>query len=132
MNDADLLAYLDEQLPAGEMARLEQALRGDEALRARLARLLRERDAGLHSLAAIWRRGRISCATRSQLGSYLLGVLPTAEAEFLRLHLEVTGCRYCLANLDDLQSQRSAAATPATESRRRRYFQSSVGRLKAT
>jgi hypothetical protein len=33
------------------------------------------RDAGVHSLGEIWRRNRVSCPTRQQLGSFLLGIL---------------------------------------------------------
>ena len=129
MTDADLLAYLDEALPAGDMTRIEQALRTEPLLSARLAQLLVERDAGLHTLSAIWRRERVSCPSRSQLGSYLLDVLVEAEATFVRQHLEVTGCRYCQANLEDLRGQPHETAAKS-QSRRQRYFQSSVGHLR--
>lgn len=128
MTDADLLSYLDEALPASEMANLEQTLRSDAACRTRLALLIAERDAGWHSVSSIWRRQRMSCPSRSQLGSYLLDVLPADEVQFVRLHLDATGCRFCQANLDDLRHQQAELPT-TTESRRRKYFQSSVGHL---
>lgn len=127
--NSELEAYLDEALPAAHMAQLEQALRGDAALRARLAELIARRDAGVHSLGAIWRRHRLSCPTRDQLGSYLLGAIETAEADYIGFHLEVIGCRYCQANLEDLKS-RQQAEDPQRVARRSRYFQSSAGLLR--
>jgi hypothetical protein len=43
--------------------------------------------------------------------------------------VEVLGCRYCQANLADLQSQQ-AEATQVVRTRRQRYFQSSAGYLR--
>ncbi|RMF98813.1 MAG: hypothetical protein D6741_09150 [Planctomycetota bacterium] len=123
----DLEAYLDEALPADEMARIEEALRHDPQLRDRLAEINARRDAGVHSLGEIWRRHRISCPDRTQLGAYLLGTLDEAVADYIRFHIEVVGCRYCEANLRDLKEQ--AEADEGTASRRRKFFQSSVGYL---
>jgi anti-sigma factor RsiW len=125
---SELEAYLDEALPADDMARIEKALRQDPALARQLAAVLGRRDAGVHSLGEIWRRHRISCPTREQLGSYLLGALGDEAAGHVRFHLETVGCRYCLANLADLERQQAEAAA-AVQTRRRKYFQSSVGRL---
>ncbi len=126
---ADLEAYCDEALPAEEMARIELALRRDPKLLGQLTAVSARRDAGVHSLGAIWRRHRLSCPAREQWGSYLLGTLEAGVAEHLRLHLEIVGCRYCQANLDDLKSQQ-AQQREAAEIRRRRYFQSSAGYLR--
>jgi hypothetical protein len=126
---ADLEAYCDEALPAEEMVRIEAALRGDPALLEQLAAISARRDAGVHGLGAIWRRHRLSCPPREQWGSYLLGALEADVADYFRFHLEVVGCRYCQANLADLQDQQ-AQQREATESRRRRYFQSSAGYLR--
>jgi len=127
--NSELEAYLDEALPVEEMARLEQALRGDAALRTRLTELLGRRDAGVHSLGAIWRRHRLSCPTREQLGSYLLGAMEAAEADYIAFHLDVVGCRYCQANLEDLKSHQQVEDSQRA-ARRRRYFQSSAGLLR--
>src|SRR5436305_7590440 len=102
---ADLEAYLDEALPIESMAGIERALRDDPRLGEQLAAINTRRDAGLHSLGEIWRRHRLSCPTRDQLGSYLLKVMSEAEATFTRFHLEVSGCRTCAANLEDLQAR---------------------------
>jgi len=126
---SDLDAYLDEALPPEEMARIERALRKDAKLRQQLAATNARRDAGVHSLGEIWRRHRLSCPSRQQLGSYLLDALPDEQADYVTFHLEVIGCRYCTANLSDLET-RDAEAPDAVQTRRRKYFQSSVGHLR--
>jgi anti-sigma factor RsiW len=126
---SDLEAYLDEALPPEETARIEQAVRTDRDLVRRLAEINAQRGAGLHSVGEIWRRHRLSCPTRQQLGSYLLGALPDDLARYVTFHLDVVGCRYCQANLADLKDQQ-AEAEEAIETRRRKYFQSSVGHLR--
>ena len=130
ISNTELEAYLDEALPAATMSRLEQALRNDRELLERLSAINARRDAGVHSLGEIWRRHRLSCPTREQLGSYLLGAMDDGLAGYLQMHLETPGCRYCQANLDDLRNQQIEAAS-SSESRRRKYFQSSAGRLRA-
>jgi hypothetical protein len=116
-------------LPAEEMARVEKAARDDPALAKQLASVHARRSAGVHSLGEIWRRHRLSCPTREQLGSFLLGALSDALARYVAFHVEVGGCRYCQANLGDLQRQQ-AEADQAAQVRRRKYFQSSAGYLK--
>jgi hypothetical protein len=86
-----------------------------------------ERDRGEHSIGAIWRRKRLTCPTREQLGSYLLGVVEPDYQDYLDFHLYTIGCAYCLANLTDLRGQQEAA--PQAQERRRRYFESSAGLL---
>ncbi len=128
-SDADLESYLDEALPAEVMARLETVARSDATLRARLAAINARRDAGSHTLGEIWRYHRLSCPTRAELGSSLLGVLTPDADEYIKFHLQVVGCRYCQANWNDLLNQQAEAAE-AKASRRRKYFQSSAGYLK--
>lgn len=128
-SQAELEAYLDEALPAEQMARIEQSLRGDRDLVRHLAAINGRRDAGVHSLGEIWRRHRLSCATREQLGSFVLGVLSKEAADYLAFHLEVIGCRVCRANLTDIQKQQ-AESGDAAQTRRRKYFQSSAGYLR--
>ena len=127
---AELEAYLDESLPAEQMAAVEDALRHDEALQQRMIAINGRRDAGVHSVGEIWRRHRLSCPSREQLGSYLLGVLPTDAADYVKFHLEVVACRYCAASVEDLRAQQSAADAGAVSSRRMKYFQSSAGYLR--
>lgn len=129
--DLELEAWLDEALAPEEMARLEEQVRTVPALRARLSTILGRRDAGVHSLGTIWRRQRLTCATRSELGSYLLGVLDEGHRRYLDFHLQTIGCRYCLANLADLRNEQ-AERPDAARNRRQRYFQSSAGYLRST
>jgi hypothetical protein len=126
---SELESFLDEALPAEDMARLEKALRKDKALAGRLAAVHARRNAGVHSLGDIWRRARLSCSPREQLGSYLLGALSEELTEYVEFHLRVVGCRFCQANLADLEAQQ-AEAGEAVQTRRRRFFQSSAGLLR--
>lgn len=127
-SDQQLQAYLDESLAAEAMSAIEQRLRGDDTLRERLIVIAGQREAGVHGLGEIWRRNRLSCPDRQQLGSFLLGAMDEGLRDYLQFHIETVGCRLCQANLQDLQSQ-SADQQAATQSRRRRYFQTSAGYL---
>src|SRR5579871_5458126 len=123
-----LHAYLDDALTDADTARVEQALRSSEPLRRSLRQAMQERDRGEHSLGAVWRRERLTCPTREQLGSYLLQVLDEGEQDYLDFHLQEVGCPFCLANLADLQALQQEPAPKARE-RRKRFFQSSAGYL---
>jgi DNA-binding phage protein len=125
-----LHAYLDDALTDAETARVEQALRDSEALRRSLRQAMQERDRGEHSLGAVWRRERLTCPTREQLGSYLLQVLEDKQQDYVAFHLQTVACPYCLANLADLQALQQES-TPTARERRRRFFQSSAGFLQA-
>ena len=125
----DLEAYLDEALPVEEMTRIEKALRDDPTLARQLAAILARRDSGVISLGEVWRRHRLSCPTRQELGSFLLEVLPDEVARYVTFHIEVVGCRCCQANLADLKNQQAETQASA-EDRRRKYFQSSAGHLR--
>jgi hypothetical protein len=123
-----LHAYLDDALSDRETAAVEQALRHSEPLRRALRQAMQERDRGEHSLGAVWRRERLTCPPREQLGSYILQVLDDGLQEYIDFHLNVIGCPFCVANLADLQALQQEPAPQAKE-RRRRIFQSSAGFL---
>ena len=125
---AELEAYLDEALDAERMAEVERALRGRPDLLQQLAQINARRDCGVHTVGEIWRRHHVGVPTREELGSYLLGVLPKEHAAYIRFRVATLKCRYTIANLQDLQAQQKEAETHVT-ARRRKYFQSSVGRL---
>ena len=135
-SDAQLSAYLDEALPCEQLAQIERQLRDSEPLRRRLAAVIGRQDAGLHSVGDIWRRNRLSCPSREELGQYLLGVLDNAVGDYIDFHVQQVGCRYCSANLDDLrlaqQSIVTAAAADPVAQRRRRYFETSAGHLRSS
>jgi hypothetical protein len=128
--NSELEAFLDESLPVERMTAIEEALRHSDELQQRIAEINGRRDAGVHSLGEIWRRHRLSCPTREQLGSYLLGVQPRDVADYITFHLETVKCRICAANIADLRAQQSASENEATTKRRSRYFQSSAGHLR--
>ncbi|QDU41391.1 hypothetical protein Mal4_57580 [Maioricimonas rarisocia] len=128
-SDADLLAYVDEQLPADQSSAVEEALRGSAEMRQRVTLLVRRRDQGGHSIGEIWRRNRLSCPSRSDLGSYLLGAIDPGHEDYIEFHLRTIGCRLCEANLEDLRSAKQDV--PDRQRRRRRYFESSAGVLRS-
>src|SRR3954465_920959 len=128
-SNSELEAYLDEALPIERMAAIEEALRSSEELQKRLTAVNGRRDAGVHSLGEIWRRHRLSCPSRQQLGSYLLGVLPRDAAGYVKFHIETIQCRYCTASILDLKGQQTAAESDVAQRCRQKYFQSSVGHL---
>lgn len=95
--------YLNDALPDAELAAVEKALRESADLRALLAEVLDQEDRGEHTAGAIWRRERISCPTRDQLGGFLLGAGDPELLDYVQFHLDTIGCPYCQANLDDLR-----------------------------
>jgi hypothetical protein len=119
-----LFAYLDDSLDDTETARIEKLLRASKELQGRLTKVREDRDRGEHSLGAVWRRDRLSCLTREQLGGYLHGVLDKDVHKYVDFHLKTIACASCLANLDDLKEKQSEAA--AQNRRRRRYFETSA------
>lgn len=127
--DQQLQAYLDESLAPDVMTEVEKGLRESDDLRERLVVVAGMREAGVHGLGEIWRRNRLSCPTREQLGSYILGAIDPNLEDYIKFHLEVVGCRVCNANLEDLKAQQTEQQQ-ATQTRRQKYFQTSVGHLK--
>ena len=129
ISESDLEAYLDEALPPEQMGDIESVLRDDQSIAQRLTAVIGRRDAGVHSVGDIWRNGRLSCPDRDQLGSFLLGALSDETEDYIRFHLETVGCRYCGANLEDLQSQQTLTQSEI-QGRRQKYFQTSAGLLR--
>ncbi|MFO0903485.1 MAG: hypothetical protein U0939_10820 [Pirellulales bacterium] len=128
-SDGELEAYLDDSLPPPQLAAVETALRADPELLGRLAAINQRRNAGVHTLGEIWRRHRLTCLSREQLGSFLLGTLAPEEASYIEFHIHKVGCSLCHANLLDLERQQREAAQ-VRQTRRRRYFESSAGLLR--
>jgi hypothetical protein len=129
ITQSDLQGYLDEALTPAEMSAIEVELRKKPELLKQLAAINARRDAGVHSVGEIWRRQRLSCPSREQLGSYLLGALDSEHAEYIDFHLQKIGCRYCQANLEDLRRQQEETAE-TVKTRRTKYFQSTAGHLR--
>ncbi|WP_435008925.1 hypothetical protein P12x_000177 [Tundrisphaera lichenicola] len=121
-----LRAYLLDELPPGTLARVEKALRDSAELRAQLEDVRQNRsEVGLHSLGAIWRRSRLTCPSRQQLGSLLLDALDPDLASYLTFHIEVVECPYCQANLADLKVKAEPSAHEARTTRHHKILQSS-------
>jgi hypothetical protein len=129
ISDAELLAYLDEGLSVERMVVVENELRQSAELRSRAVALREKQDTQGHSVGEIWRLGRLTCPTRHQLGSFLLGALPKHLEDYYRFHLTTVGCRYCAANLEDLKRAADQASSE-TATRRQKFFQSSAGYLR--
>lgn len=127
----ELLAYVDEMLSPERTSEIEALLRDQEALRERFRQVIRNRDMGVHSVGEIWRRERLTCPDRSELGSHILGTLDPAESNYIEFHIDEVGCRICRANLEDLQKA-AASDREQINVRRQRYFESSAGYLRQT
>ena len=95
--------YLHDALPDAELAAVEKELRASAKLRALYKEVVEQEDRGEHTVGAIWRRERVSCPTREQLGGYLLGAGDAELLEYIDFHLKTIGCPFCQANLDDLK-----------------------------
>ena len=78
-------------------------------------------------LTAVWEEHRFSCLKRSAIGAYLLGTLEAPWQAFADFHLNRLGCRFCLANLDDLRSQ---DAPRQKRTLQQRIMQSTIGFLR--
>ena len=125
IDDETLRAYLADTMAPEAQARVEKALRDSAELRARLEDVRQNRgDPGLHTLGAIWRRARLTCPTRQQLGSFLLDAVDPQLAAYLQFHLDVVECPFCQANLADLKAKTAQPST-ATQNRRNRILKSS-------
>lgn len=79
---------------------------------------------------AAWEAARPSCPKRSTIGAYLLGSLDPDWHAYVRFHLEELGCRFCVANFQDLKHESETQAADAHhESLSARILRSSVGFL---
>lgn len=92
--EAELEAFLDEALDPEKASEIEAAAREDQELLRRLSQINRKRDAGVHSLGAIWRRFQIGVPSKEEMGQYLLGVLDPSHADYIDFRLQVLKCPY--------------------------------------
>ena len=54
-------------------------------------------------LTELWEQHRPRCPKRSTLGKFLLGSLDDEWTRYVAFHTDELGCRFCLANLHDLE-----------------------------
>ena len=80
-------------------------------------------------LTDAWERLRPSCPKRSTIGKYYLGTLDDQWEAYLDFHINVLGCRFCAANLTDIQSASERKASSSVL--RDRILSSTVGFLKS-
>ena len=77
-------------------------------------------------LTDLWENYRFSCPKRNTIGAYMLGTLEPGWHQYVDFHLNTLGCRFCRANLDDLQSQSRETQQEAFQAR---IMESTVGFL---
>ncbi|MHC4556334.1 MAG: RNA polymerase sigma factor [Planctomycetota bacterium] len=77
-------------------------------------------------LTDIWKLQRFSCPKRSTIGAYLLDTLDKEWHKYVDFHVNTVGCRFCRANLDDLQTQN---AKNQSKRLRARIMESTAGFL---
>lgn len=75
-------------------------------------------------LTDLWETYRFSCPKRNTIGAYMLGTLEPDWHQYVEFHLNTLGCRFCRANLDDLQSQSRETRQEAFQAR---IMESTVG-----
>jgi RNA polymerase sigma factor (sigma-70 family) len=77
-------------------------------------------------LTRLWDAKRPSCPKRSTIGKYLLGTLDADWQAYVEFHIGKLGCRFCQANLEDLDLQMQARQAGTTCDR---IIQSTIGFL---
>ena len=88
-----------------------------------------EADPAIDSLLTeTWEEERLSCPKRTTIGGYVLNTLDAPWQDYVGFHLNILGCSFCRANLEDLQ--RETRQDPGTL--RHRILLSTVGFLRKT
>ena len=77
-------------------------------------------------LTDIWKFQRFSCPKRSTIGAYLLGTLDNEWHRYTDFHVNTLGCKFCRANLEDIQNQN---AKKQSNRLRARIMESTAGFL---
>lgn len=80
-------------------------------------------------LTEVWEDQRLSCPKRSTIGRFLLDTLEGPWQDYVDFHLNKLGCKFCRANLQDLQQK---TETQEKSSFRQRIMESTVGFLHKT
>ena len=124
---AMLRDYLNDALPDAEVGERRSCLARHAEDSALFKSVQQEIESGEHSIGAIWRRERLSCPTRDQLGSFLLKALDDDLETYIEFHLRTIGCPACQANLEDLEKKHAKVDAP-TARRRQRIVNSSAPR----
>ncbi len=129
-SDAELEAFLDEALDPARASEIEQYARSNPDILKRLGMLNRRREHGTHSLAAIWRRFQIGVPSKEEMGQYLLGILETNHAQYIRFRIEVLKCPYTQALAIDLRAAQDQSKIARSKAQRDSIYQSGTSILK--
>jgi hypothetical protein len=74
-------------------------------------------------LTAVWEEQRFTCPKRSTIGRFLLGTLEEPWNEYVDFHVNRLGCRFCRANVEDLQKGTEAEHKKVQQ----KIFESTIG-----
>lgn len=77
-------------------------------------------------LTEVWEERRFTCPKRSTIGRFLLGTLESPWNEYVDFHVNKLGCKFCRANVDDLQK----ATEHQQEKVQQKIFESTIGFFK--
>ena len=128
-SDAELEAYLDEALDPQRVIELENELGRDKDLLNRLSQINGRRNAGVHTLAEIWRQNQVGVPTKDEMSRYLLETLPDEHADYITFRIKELRCPFTVALFTDLQQQAEESEDQKV-SRRRKFYESSAGLLR--
>ncbi|MCA8957136.1 MAG: hypothetical protein KDC87_13760 [Planctomycetes bacterium] len=82
------------------------------------------------TVATVWREERVSCPHPNILQAFDAGALTGGAEEFVRFHLEESGCPYCSAVLEDLRSQQRDADRAHLSGLEDRLLRSTISELR--
>jgi RNA polymerase sigma factor (sigma-70 family) len=74
-------------------------------------------------ITEVWEEQRPTCPKRSTIGRLMLGSLDGKWKDYVEFHVNKLGCRFCRANLDDLQRQTDEAPKVLHD----RIYESTIG-----
>ncbi len=83
-----------------QVTRIKQA--AIEFLRAKVLDMAPLEDC---SLRALWERHLFGCLKRSVLGKYEMDLVAPELKDYVKLHLTLVECPYCLANIEDMREE---------------------------
>jgi RNA polymerase sigma factor (sigma-70 family) len=116
---------------AGQIAELDE--KQIALIKHRMIKTLREKlskdqaEPSDSLLTEVWEEQRFTCPKRSTIGRFLLGTLEEPWHGYVDFHVNRLGCKFCRANVEDLQK-----ATEAEEQKKsqQRIFESTIGFFK--
>src|SRR4029079_4412978 len=100
---------------------LREALAEDSSAGAELSAESESTDS---LLTEVWEQWRFTCPKRSTIGKFLLGTLQDPCTGYVDFHVNRLGCRFCRANIEDLQKASDEADAKRTQ---QKIFESTIG-----